>query len=35
MTTRKILIGIHDKNCSGRATTWVMKQFPRSGRTST
>jgi nucleotide-binding universal stress UspA family protein len=25
---RKLLIGIHDKNCSMRAVTWVMRQFP-------
>ena len=25
---RKLLIGVHDKNCSLRAVTWVMRQFP-------
>jgi nucleotide-binding universal stress UspA family protein len=25
---RKMLIGVHDKNCSMRAVTWVMRQFP-------
>jgi nucleotide-binding universal stress UspA family protein len=25
---RKMLIGIHDKNCSLRAVTYVMKQYP-------
>ena len=26
---RKMLIGIHDKNCSLRAVAYVMKQFPK------
>jgi nucleotide-binding universal stress UspA family protein len=26
---RKMLIGVHDKNCSMRAVTYVMKQYPR------
>jgi nucleotide-binding universal stress UspA family protein len=25
---RKLLIGIHDKNCSMRAVTYVMRQYP-------
>ena len=25
---RKLLIGVHDKNCSLRAVTWMMRQFP-------
>ena len=25
---RKLLIGVHDKNCSLRAVTWVMREFP-------
>ena len=25
---RKMLIGIHDKNCSLRAVAYVMKQYP-------
>ncbi len=24
---RKLLIGVHDKNCSMRAVTWVMRQY--------
>ena len=27
---RKMLIGIHDKNCSLRAVTYVMKQYPNA-----
>ena len=27
---RKMLIGIHDKNCSGRAVTYVMKHHANS-----
>jgi len=27
---RKMLIGIHDKNCSLRAVAYVMKQYPRA-----
>lgn len=26
---RKMLIGIHDKNCSMRAVTYVLKQYPQ------
>ena len=25
---RKLLVGIHDKNCSMRAVTYVMRQYP-------
>ena len=27
---RKMLIGIHDKNCSLRAVTYVIKQYPKA-----